>query len=174
LSFIPSDLYRYLTRRALCKVSDKFFIASASSTGKYHPKYASGTGGLVRHTKACIVFAMELLALKQYSEINEERSAVISALILHDTCKSGVAWESKYTKHEHPLLVRKLLADGELYQQEQIAWNKICNLIESHMGQWTENNKSDVILPDALGYPVNEFVHYVIIWHPEKILVSTP
>ena len=29
-----------------------FFTVPASSSGKYHPSYALGDGGLVRHTKA--------------------------------------------------------------------------------------------------------------------------
>ena len=41
---------------------DYFFEVAAASTGKYHPKYAQGEGGLVRHTKAAVKIAYELLA----------------------------------------------------------------------------------------------------------------
>ena len=54
---------------------DYFFVIEASSTGKYHPSYALGEGGLLRHTKAAVRIAFELLLLtlglfKDVSEIN--------------------------------------------------------------------------------------------------------
>ena len=36
---------------------DYFFEVGASSSGKYHPNYALGKGGLVRHTKAAVRIA---------------------------------------------------------------------------------------------------------------------
>lgn len=43
-----------------------FFEIPASSSGKYHPSYALGEGGLVRHTKAAIAIAQEFLKLEMY------------------------------------------------------------------------------------------------------------
>ena len=40
---------------------DYFFEIPASSTGKYHPSFALGEGGLVRHTKAAVRIGHELL-----------------------------------------------------------------------------------------------------------------
>ena len=40
---------------------DYFFEVPASSTGKYHPEYALGDGGLLRHSKAAARIAYELL-----------------------------------------------------------------------------------------------------------------
>ena len=37
---------------------DYFFEVPASSTGKYHPDFALGDGGLVRHTKAAVRLLM--------------------------------------------------------------------------------------------------------------------
>ena len=39
---------------------DYFFEIPASSTGKYHPSYALGEHGLIRHTKAAVRIAYEL------------------------------------------------------------------------------------------------------------------
>ena len=38
-----------------------FFEVPASSTGKYHPEFALGDGGLIRHTKVAVRIAYELL-----------------------------------------------------------------------------------------------------------------
>ena len=40
---------------------DYFFEVPASSTGKYHPDYALGEGGLLRHSKAAARIGYELL-----------------------------------------------------------------------------------------------------------------
>ena len=42
-------------------IPDYFFEVPASSTGKYHPKFSLGDGGLLRHTKAAVKIAYELL-----------------------------------------------------------------------------------------------------------------
>ena len=42
-------------------IPDYFFEVAASSTGKYHPKFSLGDGGLLRHTKAAVRIAYELL-----------------------------------------------------------------------------------------------------------------
>lgn len=42
----------------------------ASTTGKYHPPFALGEGGLVRHTLAACCWAKDLLQLEQYSIIS--------------------------------------------------------------------------------------------------------
>ena len=53
-----------------------FFYVPASSTGKYHPEYAIGTGGLVRHTKAMAKIAIDVLGLEylQYTQAEKDLS----------------------------------------------------------------------------------------------------
>jgi len=133
LSYIRDEEVLGLVKRALLVVNDKFFIVPASSTEKYHPKYALGAGGLVRHTKAAVYLAKEMLSLKQYSHLSiTDKSLIIGALILHDTCKNGLNWESEYTIKKHPLLVKYLLKE----ESENLLWKNICRLVETHMGQW--------------------------------------
>lgn len=52
LSYIESPIVRTIVEDLLSEVPNYFFEIPASSTGKYHPDYALGKGGLVRHTKA--------------------------------------------------------------------------------------------------------------------------
>ena len=51
---------------------DYFWTDGASSSGKYHPKFSQGDGGLVRHTKAVVMFAEELLRMSSYSYMKDE------------------------------------------------------------------------------------------------------
>ena len=45
LCMISDDKIRELTKDIINKLPDYFFNVAASSTGKYHPSYALGTGG---------------------------------------------------------------------------------------------------------------------------------
>lgn len=140
-----------LVMEALNNVNDEFFKAPASSTGKYHPEYSLGEGGLVRHTISAVWFANTLWELEQNKINNEnwlyERDLIIASLILHDTCKSGINFENKYTVHDHPLLVKDLLSEQELNEDEIKKWNEINDIISSHMGEWNTNDRSSIILP---------------------------
>ena len=51
---------------------DYFWTDGASSSGKYHPSFSQGVGGLVRHTKAVVMFAEELLRMSSYAYMREE------------------------------------------------------------------------------------------------------
>lgn len=141
---------------------DYFFEVAASSTGKYHPAYATGSGGLVRHTKAAVKIAHELLSLEQYqAQFGDETiDCMLAALILHDGWKHGTDG-SKYTVAEHPAVVadwikntpelKDLLDPGHL--------DMICSCLASHMGQWNTDYKTKrEILPKPVT-PTEQFVH---------------
>lgn len=125
-----------------------FWHVQASSTGKYHPEYALGEEGLLRHTCAAVRIAAAIINLDQYSGIFDDidKDNIIVALMLHDTFKHGEEKDGKYNQysiHEHPLLaadkVREHLDDEHKYA--------IANCIASHMGEWTESNRSSYVLP---------------------------
>ena len=59
---IKNKHYQEVALKLVEALPDYFFHEAASSTGKYHPSYALGDGGLLRHTKAAVRFASELLA----------------------------------------------------------------------------------------------------------------
>lgn len=118
---------------------DYFFEIPATSTGKYHPSFAQGSGGLVRHTKVAVRIAYELLKNDTVGTKFDEKDKdlIIMALVLHDGVKSGME-HSKYTKFDHPLLVSKLIMENKDKLSLEIEdIRKICSMIESHMGQWT-------------------------------------
>lgn len=146
---------RERTKDVLRKVNKKFFIAPASSTGKYHPNYALGKGGLYRHTCAAVKIANCLLELSKNTFSDTLKDYIRAALILHDTCKSGICWEYEYTVHEHPILACNLVK--EVVGQCEYT-DAVCNLIKTHMGQWTTSKRSKVKLPEPTTSP-QEFVH---------------
>ena len=118
---------------------DYFFEIPTSSTGKYHPSFALGEGGLVRHTKVAVRIAKELLDNNtvgmKFTE--QDKDLIIMALTLHDGLKSGLQ-HSKYTKFDHPLLISKLIMENKDKLSLDIDdIRKMCSMIESHMGEWT-------------------------------------
>ena len=121
---------------------DYFFEVPASSTGKYHPAFSLGDGGLVRHTKAAVRIANELLNNNTVgSKFSlHDKDLIIIALTLHDGVKSGME-HSQYTKFDHPLLASKLIMENkDKVSMEVDDLRKVCSMIESHMGEWTYDN----------------------------------
>ena len=136
---------------------DYFFTIPASSTGQYHPKFASTNNGLVKHTKVAVRIAYDLFeTVNNFTEADKD--LIIMALIMHDGCKKGYQ-EEKYTRFDHPLLVSKLIMEHAKELKMDIDnVRKMCSMIESHMGKWNKNKYSKVVLPlpkDELG----RFVH---------------
>jgi 23S rRNA maturation-related 3'-5' exoribonuclease YhaM len=163
LQFIKDEGIRNCVTEVLKNVNEEFYRAPASSTGKYHPEYALGEGGLYRHTKAAVKIANDLLQLESICADEKERDYIIAALILHDTCKSGKNWDSKYTMHTHPLQAAELIRDTlseSLFAEDA---DKIARLVETHMGQWNKAPKwSNVNDRKELPKPENAdefFVH---------------
>lgn len=129
---------------------DYFFEVPASSTGKYHPKFALGEGGLVRHTKVAVRLAHELLNNNtigcKFTE--HDKDLILMAITLHDGLKSGLEHD-KYTKFDHPLLVSKYIMENKDKLSMDIDdLRKMCSMIESHMGEWTyDSYKKKEVLP---------------------------
>lgn len=145
--FITDETIKKVVNLAFKNVAKDFFVEAASSSGKYHPSFALGEGGLVRHTYAATWIATQIVGLEMYNLSDKDQQLVVAATILHDTCKRGVDFSSPNTCHEHPLLVRNLISTDELTAEEKDIWNVINILIASHMGQWTTSNYSETILP---------------------------
>jgi len=139
---------------------DYFFTIPASSTGKYHPKFASTNNGLVKHTKVAVRIAYELLNNPCIGDkyTTREKDLIIISLTLHDGIKHGIP-EEKYTRADHPLLVSKYIRDSKdklNMNDEDIEF--ICNIIESHMGPWnTHPYTKEEILP----IPKNKYQNFV-------------
>ena len=121
---------------------DYFFHIGASSSGKYHPQFSQGEGGLVRHTKAVVMFADELLRMSTYAYLKDEyKDYVIVACLLHDTCKYGIKEYDKaqYKNHAELAYFNTLRAWDYHFESEKPLPFVLGNAIETHMGQWGAN-----------------------------------
>lgn len=155
LQFFTNDDIRQFIATAIGFLPDYFFKVAASSTGKFHPSYALGEGGLVRHTKAAVRFANHILSLEQ-SQLQfdqRQRDLILAALILHDGWKHG-SNGSAYTTFDHPLVAAKWVCEctqlkGIIPEDDM---KTIASLISSHMGQWCDSKRSSTVLPK----PVSE------------------
>lgn len=144
LNLIKSESIRKFTEDILGKLPNYYFICPAAKRATHHPDFARGENGLVKHSISAVNIAYDLvnrndmfLSCKNYSD------HIVSALILHDGCKSGKLSEGKYAV-DHPLLVCELIR--ETYNDKNT--ELICSLISSHMGQWNTNFGSSVeVLP---------------------------
>ena len=125
------------------RVGKWFWKSGASASGKHHPQFAQGEGGLVRHTRAVAMVCEELLRMSTYAYMRAEyKDYARIACLLHDTCKYGTAdEEDKDCYKDHGALAATSIS---------LAWNEFFDApapelllmaVRSHMGQWTENRE---------------------------------
>lgn len=130
------------------KLPDYFFLIPASSTGKYHPSYATGEGGLLRHTKAAVRIGYELLEDPVIGDkyTSDEKDLMLMGLLLHDGLKLGKV-ENKYTQFDHPILMKNFIEEEkenlELTDEER---KLLCDVIKTHMGPWTVDYQGREVL----------------------------
>ena len=150
---------------------DYFFEVPASSTGKYHPKFSLGEGGLVRHTKSAVRIAHELLGNNSLFNTftSDEKDMMIAALLVHDGLKSGLV-KSEYTVFEHPLLIIKFIQDNRSkLTLDDSEIELICSVIETHMGEWTRDYKGNEVL-EKPKTKYQKFVHMCDFLSSRKFL----
>lgn len=160
IEYIKSDRIKKACEEMVKLLPDYFFEVPAASTGKYHPAYAAGEGGLLRHTKGAVRIAVEILSDPSTGDkyTSDEKDMMIMALILHDGLKSGIPKE-KYTRFDHPILMADYIMDNEEIlglEVEEIEF--ICDAIKTHMGPWTiDYNGVEVLEKPKTKY--QNFVH---------------
>lgn len=144
IQLIQSEDYRDLVRWFFDNaVGEWFWTSGASSSGKYHPQFTKGEGGLVKHTRAVVMVCDELLRMSSYAYMKAEyKDYAIIACLLHDTRKYGKNnEEDKDCYKEHG----KLAADAirEVWQMffDEPAPELLLMAVRSHMGQWVEDKE---------------------------------
>jgi HD superfamily phosphohydrolase YqeK len=125
------------------KVGQWFWQSGASSSGKYHPNFAKGEGGLVRHTRAVAMVCEELLRMGSYAYMKDSfKDYARVACLLHDTCKYGMYdTVDKNCYKEHGALAAQMVSSAWLEFFDAPAPELLCMAIRSHMGQWVENKE---------------------------------
>ena len=160
IDLINDSSIKKFARYCVDNLPDYFFSIPASSSGKYHPSYALGDGGLVRHTKAAIMIAHSLLSLEMFQNqfSPDEQDLIILSLMIHDGIKQGN--RPNHSVFEHPILAANYIKEknfecGYLTDEQE---NIVYNAIASHMGQWTTAKYSKVELPKPKN-KIQKFVH---------------
>lgn len=124
------------------KVGAWFFESGASASGKYHPEFTKGYGGLVRHTRAVEWVCEELLRMSSYAYMRAEyKDYARVACLLHDTRKYGSGdTEDKDCYKEHGRLAADAVAEAwEEFWGGVRCPELLTMAIRSHMGQWVED-----------------------------------
>lgn len=151
LNTIENEDIKEFAVALLDSLPEYIWTVPASSTGKYHPAYSLGDGGLMRHQIAVVRFLNFFFELEQYSSklTSREMDLMRVAGLVHDGMKSGSQEQfsnSKYTKFEHPILmaikIRETTGYLPLNELEFMA-----DVISKHMGQWNTDKKSSITLP---------------------------
>ena len=114
LSYIKNDDYADALLNIINMLPEYWFHEPASSTGKYHPEYALGDGGLLRHSKAAMRIGFDLLENPaiggKYTA--REKDLMLMSLLVHDGLKLGINQE-KYTRFDHPILMGNFIIDSK-------------------------------------------------------------
>lgn len=161
LATIVNEDIREFAKVLVEGLPDYIWHVGASSTGKYHPAYSLGDGGLMRHQVAVVRFLNYFFELEQYATIGNRKFDLMRvAGLVHDGRKSGEQSDyekSKYTKFDHPIQMANVIRsyDGQYLNHEEIEF--IAHCIESHMGSWNTDKKSSVVLPK----PEDVYQHFV-------------
>lgn len=150
LDWIKDSRIRDFAELMIKNAPEYFFIVPASSSGKYHPPFDLGDGGLVRHTRCVAYFAKCMAESMMFSA--RDTDLIILGALAHDIKKQGDG-AGRHTVTEHPTLAARYIRD--LYSSYEDApfthdeLEKLCAAVESHMGIWGSK--------DGLPLPKTEF-----------------
>jgi len=158
LNYIKHPVVREIAEEGISFIPDYFYHVPASSSGKYHPSYALGEGGLYRHVKSVVGIANMLFRIYKFTELDQD--IIITSLILHDGWKQGFDGSDGKTWHTHPLVASDTLKEKLSVKSDLHSYciENICSNVASHMGQWTTSENDPTILPEP-ETPMEKFVH---------------
>lgn len=142
LNDIKNDLLREFAIQLLLNAQDYFFVVPASSSGKYHPCFARGEGGLVKHTR-CVVFYAECNA-ESFNFSQHDKDLIIISALAHDIKKQGNDNNGKHTVWEHPELAHDFILEMQTKYPHLISIDDakiIANAVLCHMGKWAHNKE---------------------------------
>jgi hypothetical protein len=148
LNYIKDSKLKESLIKIINELPDYWLEVAASSTGKYHPKYALGDGGLLRHSKVAMRMGYELLLDESIGNkyTSREKDLMLISLLIHDGLKSGIEKE-KYTRFDHPILMGQFILDNKdeigLSVEDAEFMNSV---IKTHMGPWTTDYNGNEIL----------------------------
>ena len=134
VKMIVDENIRKFLREAFRIAPAYFWEIPASSSGKYHPKWAVQKRGLFWHS----IFAMYLTSefSTTFGLTPLERDIAIAASGLHDTVKYGIDYDLRYYEM-HSYMPRTFFSNKEHDLSNIVGkeiYHAIMSAIESHMG----------------------------------------
>lgn len=141
LDYIKNSKIRNFAEKTLLLLPDYFFNMAASTSGRYHPRFSLGDGGLVRHTKVAVRIAVDIISLEMMKYSDIEKDIIVTSLLLHDGMKCGE--NGSGTALLHPTIMADYIqSNPELNSLLDIdIIEKIASCIASHMGEWAYDYK---------------------------------
>lgn len=160
LNYIINPKIREFSEKVILSLPDYFFVIPASTTGKHHPAYSLGDGGLVRHTRAAIRIAIELARMDWWHFEGDELDLCLATLFGHDGYKTGVV-EERYTRADHPNIAAIQFSKNpelnSILPTEQ--FGAIIGMTGTHMGQWNTDFKTGAEILEKPKTKLEKFVH---------------
>lgn len=168
INLIKNEHLRNIVARTLDASPECIQTIPASATGKYHPEYSLGEGGLVRHIKSAVGIAYSMIesdVLEGYmcgeddSYSKSYADIVYASLVLHDCCKPDDT-PNHNTRFDHPLIGAELFGkiamdyinENNLSYRDRVDIENIIivifRCIRTHMGKYTTSKYApDICLP---------------------------
>ena len=159
INYIKNNKYKENLKILINLLPDYFFEVPASSTGKYHPEFSLGEGGLLRHTKLVARIGFELYKDESITDVfnDAEKDLMMIAMILHDGLKHGLE-KSEYVIFEHPIVMANFIRENSnllTLNEKEIEF--VASVIETHMGPWITDYKGNEVLEK----PHNKYQKFV-------------
>ena len=159
LSYIKDNELKESLKKIIESLPSYWCSVAAASTGKYHPDYAQGDGGLLRHSKAAMMIGYELLSDPSIGDkyTNREKDLMLISSLVHDGLKLGNPKE-KYTRFDHPILMGKyILNNKDKFNLPEKDASFMNDVIKTHMGPWTVDYNGNEVLEK----PKNKYQNFV-------------
>lgn len=147
---IEDPAIQEFVKKTLDEVDPIHRVKPASSTGKYHPKFAAGEGGLIRHIKVVVRNVIEMI--RTTPAVEGEKDELIAAAILHDMWKYPEGRDHEFTAFDHPALGAKWCYDH--------GFETIGRLIGAHQGIWTTSRQ----MPGFENEQPRKFDEWLLHW----------
>jgi len=116
-----------------------YWTVATSTTGKYHPAFVNGEGGLIVHVKYAIWWAQHLV--RAFPNLHSSASdEIIAALLLHDLLKNGKASMGDRPRNitlTHGIHLAVDVAEDRR-EKLNVEEERVLAAIGGHMGVWTE------------------------------------
>ena len=153
---IEDEKLKTFTIKLLLGAPEYFYTIPASSSKKYHPPFTREEGGLIKHTRLAVFFALNQAEALNFSR--HECDLLIISAIAHDILKQG-SGKTKFTVFNHPKLASEYVMDMQSKYPKLISKKDakiIADAVICHMGKYA-HDKEYIKNNDPLPLPSSPF-----------------